>query len=558
MSNSPNSSYHDASLGSRNFAGRVLGGSRYLLDRLNCPSNTSATLPQTRVEARPLDLQESRILKIGGIPLEATPLLLFDKLSEFGDIREIYTKDLLPNGFCVVSYFDLGDAIRAFEKLQLEDDVVVQYCPEGYAAMLANISIGGSFGITARDNNSDLTCVLYSGGRLRWSSSRVFHILSTFGALCKFTAIENSHPPTFLVCFNNYTHGCETVDALDGQYAAGFRMGLGYTDTGHHASKNRTVLMQYREYNRNNSGGNQAEGLYCPLQLLGAQNYSTADRDALGTKGSRSVLQLGCDRHLGLNVVCPKPLISGDSGLRAGGKDNGTNSAGNLDHGLLRPMNPLACSVASTLAAQDVEEEGLPYYGDTISQGGDGLHNQLQVPGKNVIDLERIEHGLDTRTTVMLRNIPNKVDQQTLKEYVDATSKAQYNFLYLRIDFRNVCNVGYAFINFIDPLDIIEFVKAKSGTRWNKFNSEKVLDVTYANIQGIDQLVEKFRNSSVMDQDPSYRPKLFHSSGPLIGTEMEFPAANNILKKCRSVSAAQQIVGLFAPKMSKGVWRKRD
>jgi len=25
------------------------------------------------------------------------------------------------------------------------------------------------------------------------------------------------------------------------------------------------------------------------------------------------------------------------------------------------------------------------------------------------------------------------------------------------------------------------------------------------------------------------------------GTEMEFPAANNILKKCRSVSAAQQI-----------------
>jgi hypothetical protein len=27
-------------------------------------------------------------------------------------------------------------------------------------------------------------------------------------------------------------------------------------------------------------------------------------------------------------------------------------------------------------------------------------------------------------------------------------------------------------------------------------------------IQGIDQLVEKFRNSSVMDQDPSYRPKV--------------------------------------------------
>lgn len=66
----------------------------------------------------------------------------------------------------------------------------------------------------------------------------------------------------------------------------------------------------------------------------------------------------------------------------------------------------------------------------------------------------------------MLRNIPNKVDQLTLKEYIDETSKGLYNFLYLRIDFRNICNVGYAFINFVDPIDIVDFVKAKSGTRW--------------------------------------------------------------------------------------------
>lgn len=58
-------------------------------------------------------------------------------MKEFGDIREIYTKDLLPNGSCVVSYFDLGDAIRAFEKLQVEDTVVVQYCPEGYVSMVS-------------------------------------------------------------------------------------------------------------------------------------------------------------------------------------------------------------------------------------------------------------------------------------------------------------------------------------------------------------------------------------------------------------------------------------
>lgn len=186
----------------------------------------------------------------------------------------------------------------------------------------------------------------------------------------------------------------------------------------------------------------------------------------------------------------------------------------------------------------------------------DSYHTGLN---KNTVDLERIAQGLDTRTTVMLRNIPNKVDQPALKDFLDSTSRGKYDFLYLRIDFKNMCNVGYAFINFIDPMDIIAFVVAKSGKRWNKYNSDKVLDVTYANIQGTDQLVEKFRNSSVMDQPDAYRPKLYHSSGPLAGQEAAFPESNNPNRKLRSITAAQHI-GLFAPKINTNgkVWRKRD
>jgi hypothetical protein len=66
----------------------------------------------------------------------------------------------------------------------------------------------------------------------------------------------------------------------------------------------------------------------------------------------------------------------------------------------------------------------------------------------------------------MLRNIPNKIDQAMLKEIVDETSFGKYDFMYLRIDFANNCNVGYAFINFEDPWFIIDFVNTRAGRRW--------------------------------------------------------------------------------------------
>ncbi|KAH7308246.1 RNA recognition motif 2-domain-containing protein [Stachybotrys elegans] len=168
----------------------------------------------------------------------------------------------------------------------------------------------------------------------------------------------------------------------------------------------------------------------------------------------------------------------------------------------------------------------------------------------NHVDIHRIREGTDVRTTIMLRNIPNKVDQAMLKRIIDESSWGKYDFMYLRIDFANDCNVGYAFINFVDPLDIIDFVEARGNQRWNCFKSDKVAEISYATIQGKDCLVQKFRNSSVMLEAPHYRPKLyFTSNGPmpeLAGQEETFPEPDNQSKMKRSCENAEH-VGLFTP-----------
>ena len=187
-----------------------------------------------------------------------------------------------------------------------------------------------------------------------------------------------------------------------------------------------------------------------------------------------------------------------------------------------------------------------------VRYGGRGAHPASYASGQslnhNQVDVLRIKLGRDVRTTVMLRNIPNRVDQRMLKEILDETSRGQYDFMYLRIDFANNCNVGYAFINFEDPEAIIPFHEARAHRRWNRFGSDKVAEISYATIQGRDCLIQKFRNSSVMLEHPTFRPKLY-TTGDRIngGDEEEFPGPDNQFKMRRSVENAET-VGLFAPR----------
>jgi hypothetical protein len=66
----------------------------------------------------------------------------------------------------------------------------------------------------------------------------------------------------------------------------------------------------------------------------------------------------------------------------------------------------------------------------------------------------------------------------------------------------------------------------------------------YANYQGKEALVEKFRNSSIMDEREQWRPKIFHSFGSARGLPEEFPAPTHLRRK--QLSAANR-GALFVP-----------
>ncbi|KAF8893952.1 hypothetical protein BD779DRAFT_1669467 [Infundibulicybe gibba] len=155
---------------------------------------------------------------------------------------------------------------------------------------------------------------------------------------------------------------------------------------------------------------------------------------------------------------------------------------------------------------------------------------------RNQLNLAHIESGQDTRTTVMIKNIPNKMSDKDLIAYIGKVCPRRIDFLYLRMDFRNGCNVGYAFVNFITVQDLLCFARKKLGEKWNMFSSEKVLQMSYANYQGKEASVEKFRNSGTMDEQEAWRPKIFYSEpGPMQGLPEPFPEPTHLKRKEQSL-----------------------
>ena len=144
-------------------------------------------------------------------------------------------------------------------------------------------------------------------------------------------------------------------------------------------------------------------------------------------------------------------------------------------------------------------------------------NNKLNEKEKQKIDIIEIISGKDKRTTLMLRNIPNKYKLNDLVKEIDMSFCGKYDYINLPIDYERKLNLGYAFINFVDPLHIILFYEKYHNKRWNLYKSDKKMDMTYADKQGKKDINCKDEQTYYAQYDKRF---IFKSLNPKIQIPM--------------------------------------
>lgn len=113
------------------------------------------------------------------------------------------------------------------------------------------------------------------------------------------------------------------------------------------------------------------------------------------------------------------------------------------------------------------------------------------------------EHTL----TVMMRNLPNKYNQQMLLDEINnAGFRDAFDFLYLPVDPETNANKGYAFINFVEPSLAWMFKNAFEGRKMERFRSHKFVSVMPAALQGFEANHAHYSGARVSRGDPNTRP----------------------------------------------------
>lgn len=138
----------------------------------------------------------------------------------------------------------------------------------------------------------------------------------------------------------------------------------------------------------------------------------------------------------------------------------------------------------------------------------------------------------ETRTTVMLRHLPQDLSRDALVEILESLGlRGKFDFLYVPMHFMSHSGLGYAFVNMTSPDMLEEFWTAMDGFRAWPVAWKRACKVTWSSpFQGIQEHVDRYRNSRLLHPSvpDEVRPLLLRD-----GERIEFPAPTKALRAPR-------------------------
>lgn len=134
-------------------------------------------------------------------------------------------------------------------------------------------------------------------------------------------------------------------------------------------------------------------------------------------------------------------------------------------------------------------------------------------------------------TTFMLRGLPPGVTRPKFEEMLDTEGfAAKYDFLYLPMDLKAGGCFGHGFINLISPYEAERFQIHFHGKQWPDADMEPMGVLSSEALQGLDELIERYRNSPLMHKTvpADVRPAIYRN-----GVVVPFPSPTVRLRPLR-------------------------
>lgn len=445
----------------------------------------------------------SRTLLIYQVPEQLSNYDLINLFSTYGDVHRMYIGRKLDMNILVLSYYSISDTYKALKILSSETfPVKVQFC----------------YDVIGPEESSDVGYVSGRGGETEIEDTLRRDQKSTVLSFQRLIFI-NINLKEFVKVLPKKWKGelneRHVADHSNEERFEKFKVKVEETE--------KVILLEFYDIRDCNKFLRDIEN-----EFKGVQTEWKVIREPLSMKNVRLGNSLYAfikgDQYLkGQNNKEKEPTV----GMRVS-RDKALKSSLNINASTYVPKPYLPSESEYGRSSRKVVSTGSHPHAQRQRHNIRSTYSRTKQNNGNInfkIDIDRIRTGYDQRTSLMIRNIPNKYTQQEFINEINSHRELRdkFDFFYLPIDFKNKCNIGYCFLNVGSCVDIVDFYQIFNNRVWTKYNSDKVCLISYAKIQGKESLVNRFKNSSLMKKHYEFRPLLFYSHGPMKGKSQPFP-----------------------------------